>query len=72
MWNITSPSMMDVTDDTVEPMRPQLVIHWFPAIDTLNKNNGIWIPTTSAIGSTPNITHGSASRHDVGKGTVVG
>ena len=41
-----------------------------PTIGTLCENSGIWSPATIII-TTLNITHGIASKHDVGKGTVV-
>ena len=70
--NIYSCCTMDVVSETVQPMVPQLVIHGLPTINTLNKNNGIFIPAISAIGRTMNTTHGSATGNDVGQGTLVG
>ena len=70
--NINSRRRTDVTDETVQPMGPQLVRHGLPNIDTLNENSGIWIPATSDIGRTPITTHGSTSGNIEGQGTVVG
>ena len=53
-------------------MGTQLVSHGIPTIETLNKNSGIWIPTTSAIIRKLNTNHVRASDHHVGKGTSVG
>ena len=64
-------SGMEIAAETVQPTRSQLVIHGLLTIDTLNGNDVIWCLATSAIGRTPNNTNGSASRHDVGEGTVV-
>ena len=56
--------------ETVQPMVQQLISHGISTIDTLNENDGIWIPATSAIRRTPDITHWSAIGHVVGQGTV--
>ena len=39
--NLLSRCRMDVAEETVEPMGPQLFIHGVPTIYTLNKNAGI-------------------------------
>ena len=62
---------MNVATESVQSVGPQFESHGFPNIDTLDENSGIWIPATR-IRTTPNITHGSASEHAVGKGKAVG
>ena len=68
---ITARCRMDVADETVQPMGPQLVIHGPLTIGTFNEGAGIWRPTTSAIRRTPNTTNGSAAGRVVGQGTVI-
>ena len=62
---------MNVATDSIQPMGPQFVSHKLPSIDTLDENNGIWIPANRIIRTT-NITHGSTSDHNSGQGTVIG
>ena len=62
---------MHFVEETVQPMAQQLLSHGLPTIDTSDENYGIWIPGTRIRG-TPNITHWSASEHDVVQGKAVG
>ena len=62
---------MNFVTDSVQSMGPQSVSHGLPTIDKLDKNDGIWIPTTR-IRITSNITHGIAFEHAVGQVTSVG
>ena len=62
---------MNTTPESVQSMGTQFVIYDIPTIDALDENDGIWIPDTR-ITRTPNITHASVSKNDVGQGTAVG
>ena len=63
---------MNVTEETVQTMRPQLISHGLPAIDTLNENSGICSPATSNIRRTYNTTHERASENSLGQVTSFG
>ena len=61
---------MNVVTNSIQPTGSQFVIHGLHNIHTLDENSGICIPTTRII-MTPNITHMSASKCDLGQGIAV-
>ena len=62
---------MNFTSETGQTVAPHFVSHGITIIGTLDKNCGIWSPTT-IIRRTTNTTHPSSSDNDVGQVTEVG
>ena len=62
---------MNFAAETSQPVVPQSASHVIPIINTLDKNCGIFIPTTRFRG-TPNITHWSIYEDALVQLTVVG